>query len=122
MLGIVESYSLACSYFLDDYIQILWDQLPEDSKRYFYNGEGTKLNNRFESPFGYYGPTTFNQYLSEYSVSKGNRAATEYFFRKITGDKRESWLFTIAQAVLILQSKNDFSIIKFPYERHVDTF
>ncbi|GBN27745.1 hypothetical protein AVEN_198858-1 [Araneus ventricosus] len=111
MLDIVESYSLACSYFLDDYIQILWDKLPEDSKRYFYNGEGpardtpppleicwpyilngegTKLNNRFERPFGYYGPTTFNQYLSEYSVSKGNRAVTEYLFRKIMVDKRES--------------------------------
>ncbi|GBL88155.1 hypothetical protein AVEN_8021-1 [Araneus ventricosus] len=40
MLDIVERYSLACPYFLDDYIQILWDPLPEDSKRYFYNGEG----------------------------------------------------------------------------------
>ncbi|GBN76713.1 hypothetical protein AVEN_209578-1 [Araneus ventricosus] len=91
MLDIVEHYRFACSYFLDDYIQILWDQLPEESKRYFYNGErpprdtkppldfcwpyilngeGTKLDNRFQTPFEYYGPTTFIQYLSEYSVSK----------------------------------------------------
>ncbi|GBO03931.1 hypothetical protein AVEN_93226-1 [Araneus ventricosus] len=101
MLDIVEHYRLACSYFLDDYIQILWDKLPEESKRYFYNGEGpprdtpppldfcllyilngeeTKLDNRFQTPFEYYGRATFIQYLFEYSVFKGNSAATEYFF------------------------------------------
>ncbi|GBM75595.1 hypothetical protein AVEN_271503-1, partial [Araneus ventricosus] len=124
MFDVVKCYKLACLYCLDDYIPVLWEKLPEESKRHFYKkegplqvtspelefcwpyilkGEDTKLDYMPGRRFG--DPTTFNQYAFEYSACRGNKAATEYFFRKLTKDQREASLFKTVQAVVIRRSE-----------------
>ncbi|GBN02429.1 hypothetical protein AVEN_152306-1 [Araneus ventricosus] len=120
MFDIIKCYKLSCFYCLHDNISVLWEKLPEESKRHFYDekepsrdsepplefcwpyilkGEETKLNIMLERPFG--NPTTFNQYAFEYSAYEGNKAATEYFFLKLTDVEREVSLLRTVQAVLM---------------------
>ncbi|GBM92822.1 hypothetical protein AVEN_45852-1 [Araneus ventricosus] len=137
-LDTVKQYKLACLYCLEDYIPALWEKLPEEDKTYFYKaeessqvtepelefcwpyilkGEGNKLDNMPGRPSG--NPTTFNQYAFEYSASEGNKAASEYFFRKLTNDEREDSLFEAAQT-LVIERSEDFE--SFPDSKLSDTF
>ncbi|GBN22952.1 hypothetical protein AVEN_115943-1 [Araneus ventricosus] len=140
MLDIVKSYKLACLYCLDDCIPVLWENLTEESKRYFYEEEGPFhftipelefcwayiikgeefiLDYIFGTAFG--NLTTFNQNAFEYSAYIGNKCATEYFFRKLTYDEREASLFRTAQAVVTHRLKRGFISGTFPLEKLSDT-
>ncbi|GBN02428.1 hypothetical protein AVEN_152305-1, partial [Araneus ventricosus] len=141
MLDIVKRYRLACLYCLEDYIPVLWKKLPEKSKRsfmkkkylllyirnpklefcwpYILKGEETKLDNMLDRQSG--NLKTFNQIAFEYSAYIGNKAATEYFFRKLTYGEREASLYRATTAVLTRQLKREFVGDNFPPEKRSDT-
>ncbi|GBN22950.1 hypothetical protein AVEN_115942-1 [Araneus ventricosus] len=133
MLDFVERYRLACLYCLDEYISVLWFLVPEENKKYFYKEEGPLEKLEFFWPYILKGEgiklDNFNQYAFEYSASKGNKAATEYFFRKLTYNEREYSLLKTTQALLMQRRNNSgfFYISKdddddFPKETLSDTF
>ncbi|CAL1274613.1 unnamed protein product [Larinioides sclopetarius] len=140
LLDIVKRYKLACLYCLDDYIRVLWENLPEESKIYFYEEEGPFhfslpklefcwayiikgeefiLDFMFGAALG--NLTTFNQSAFEYSAYLGNKSATEYFFRKLTNDEREASLLRTAQTVVTHRLKRGSISGTFPLEKLSDT-
>ncbi|GBM82461.1 hypothetical protein AVEN_48624-1 [Araneus ventricosus] len=128
-------YKLACSFCLADSIPVLWEELSEDNKRcfndeiniiryfdmptefywkYVLKGKEYKVKDFFERFY----PSrnlTFHQYAFESSARKGNKAATEFFFQKLTYKERDDCLIRTAYNV-VKRSGPDirFQAFKFP--------
>ncbi|GBN68245.1 hypothetical protein AVEN_68597-1 [Araneus ventricosus] len=115
VLYVVQSYRLACDYCLEDYIPLLWEEVPEWMKDQFCNYKGLSPHLKFCWPYILKGEqskldyllrtsdrnlTTFNQYAFEYSAENGNKTATEYFFHKLTDEERENSLMRTTHAVV----------------------
>ncbi|GBN34438.1 hypothetical protein AVEN_213976-1 [Araneus ventricosus] len=119
MLDVEKRYRLACLYCLEDYIPVLWVELPEKYKSRFneeiyplpenvvhleyywasvLKGEEFKLNDILPREFVDVS-STYQSYFN-YSACKGSKAATEYFFQKLTVEERDSALFiTLCEAL-----------------------
>ncbi|KAF8787525.1 hypothetical protein HNY73_009111 [Argiope bruennichi] len=138
-----KNYKLACLYCLDNRIPILWEQLPEKSKRYFYEKDilqiqdGTVLHLEFYWPYileeeednlsfifeiSIGNTISYKQYAFEYSASQGNKAAAEYFFRKLTEDEIEASLFRVCQFVVMKRTRYGLKKTDFPRVKISDTF
>ncbi|GBM87465.1 hypothetical protein AVEN_9562-1 [Araneus ventricosus] len=115
MLDLVQRYKLACINCLEDYIPLLWEELPEEMKVIYGNdkylcadlsfcwphilkGEHFKLNSLLRTWDRI--PLSFNQYAFETSVEDGNKSATEYFFQKLTHEEREASVMRTVVAVI----------------------
>ncbi|GBN56771.1 hypothetical protein AVEN_192880-1 [Araneus ventricosus] len=119
ILDIEKRYRLACLYCLEDYIPVLWVELPEKYKRRFNDeayplpesmvhleyywasvlkGEEFKLNDILPREFVDVS-STYQSYF-KYSACEGSKAATEYFFQKLTNEERNNALYGALCAVL----------------------
>ncbi|GBN72679.1 hypothetical protein AVEN_95011-1 [Araneus ventricosus] len=137
VVDIVKRYKLACLYCLEDYIPDFWNELPEENKMYFYNdttpieeprlwfcwpyilkGEEYKLDYESRS-YGY--QSTFRQFAFEYSAIIGNKAASEYFFQRLTHEEREPSIIRAAQGMIVIASVETYSYPDaFPKEKVSD--
>ncbi|CAL1281788.1 unnamed protein product [Larinioides sclopetarius] len=118
VLDIVSRYKLSCLYCLEDYIPDLFSELPDEKKKYFYDeivtissvdtflwflwpyilkGEEFKLDRLSRSSGN---QSNFRQYAFEYAAIRGNRAAVEYFFRKLLPEERESPIIRAAKWIV----------------------
>ncbi|GBN64022.1 hypothetical protein AVEN_80174-1 [Araneus ventricosus] len=140
VVDIVKRYILACLYCMEDCIPEFWKELPEEHKTYFYvedstpieephlefcwpyilEGKESKLD---DMPGRRGGPTRFHRYAFEYSAHKGNKAAAEYFFQKLTHEEREATLIRTAQAVVSSRNMDLYRLTSyhdFPKEKVSD--
>ncbi|CAL1286294.1 unnamed protein product [Larinioides sclopetarius] len=106
MFDPIKCFRLACWYCLESYIPILWRNLPRRYKNLFHdkislfpskilpleyywaftmNGEELKLNNFFLSSFLDNAPSV-HQAFFKHSTCNRNKAATEYFYQKLTDE------------------------------------
>ncbi|CAL1293779.1 unnamed protein product [Larinioides sclopetarius] len=114
-LDVVQRYDLACAFCMEDYISVLWEELPETKKEVYgdknnmspelsfcwphiLKKEPSKLDSLLRSSDR--NLTSFNQYAFEYSVIRFNKTAAEYFLQKLTTDERKVSLMRTATAVV----------------------
>ncbi|KAF8789212.1 uncharacterized protein LOC129957133 [Argiope bruennichi] len=140
MLDTVKRYKLACLYCLEDKIPTIWKELPDRSKKCFYKGEVHLQSHEPQMDFCwayvlqktefelecapgrlFENQVLFCQNAFESSAVKGNQAATEYFFQKLTSAEREDSLVRTAKAVLANRDvETQGSLNEFPKERLTD--
>ncbi|GBO14516.1 hypothetical protein AVEN_187568-1 [Araneus ventricosus] len=139
-ITIVSSYKLACIYCLDDHIRVIWEKLSEDSKKLFYDeenilqirqpelvvfwtylirGEVAKLDVLINRNNNGERERTVYQYAFESAATSGNKAATEYFFQKLTLEEREASLLETAQS---LTDKRCFDGYSYTYDLQTQNF
>ncbi|GBM41688.1 hypothetical protein AVEN_46956-1 [Araneus ventricosus] len=134
VIDVVGRYKIACLYCLEDWIPLIWNELPEEKKLYFYNGIHNlhlmieKLRLQFWWPYIIRGeqskldsffrysrnPITFHRFAFQYSAAIRNKAAAEYFFQKLTQEEKESSLITTTKELLSFRNWNSG---KFPEEK-----
>ncbi|CAL1288921.1 unnamed protein product [Larinioides sclopetarius] len=119
VIDVVLRYKIACINCLEDDIPLLWEELPEEKKDYFYNKVKCQMPLSDDSPFlPFCWPhilkgelsrldylvesysVTFNQWAFEGSALMGNKMATEYFFPKVQIEGKSAHLKIIADFVL----------------------
>ncbi|GBN50532.1 hypothetical protein AVEN_176983-1 [Araneus ventricosus] len=114
-LDVHQRYKIACIYCLEDYIPLLWKELPEKMKDIYGKAKYQHLDLSFCWPHILKGElskldyllrtfdrnlTTFNQWAFEYSAENYYKTATEYFFQKLTHEEREASLMRTVEAVV----------------------
>ncbi|GBO45744.1 hypothetical protein AVEN_179675-1 [Araneus ventricosus] len=114
VLDVQKRFQLACVYCLEDYIPLLWEELPGEMRDHYQN-ENNLYFPYFCWPHILKGEldvldflrrtsdrnlTSFNQWAFEQSVEDDNKIAAEYFFLKLTHEEREASLMRSAHAVL----------------------
>ncbi|GBN68244.1 hypothetical protein AVEN_68596-1 [Araneus ventricosus] len=114
-LDVVQRYKLACINCLEDYIPLLWEKLPEDSKMRFLRAGIPSPKLEFCWPYITRGElseldyllstsdrnlTSFNQWAFEHSVEHDNKTAAEYFFLKLRHGERKASLMRTVEAAL----------------------
>ncbi|GBM82464.1 hypothetical protein AVEN_48627-1 [Araneus ventricosus] len=133
---VVTRYKLACSFCLADSIPVLWEEVSEDYKRCFR--DETNLMRYFDMPMEFYWnyvlkgkeyklkdiferfyPSrnlTFHQYAFVRSACQGNKAATVYFFQKLTYKERDDCLIRAAYDVVVKRCNPNIRLepFKFP--------
>ncbi|GBM29163.1 hypothetical protein AVEN_97437-1 [Araneus ventricosus] len=137
----VKKFKLACLYCLEDCISLIWQELPNENKKYFCNKRGRRLQNgalglQFWWPYIVKGEEskldnltrpyrrdqiTFHQYAFQCSAEKGNKIAAGYFFQKLTHEQKEASLMSTTRA--IVASRNaipDVCHENFPKEKISD--
>ncbi|GBN65423.1 hypothetical protein AVEN_262647-1 [Araneus ventricosus] len=134
-LDVVKRFKIACGHCLVDSLPVVWKELPEEYKDVFFqiklnniflfwgddkllqfywayvlNGEEYKLLERYAS---------FHNYACFSSADRGNKAATEYFFQKITNEERRSFFSSDFHCLLerFLDTRSPFD---FPKEECTD--
>ncbi|CAL1288922.1 unnamed protein product [Larinioides sclopetarius] len=133
-----KCYKLACIYCLEEYIPLLWEELPYYTKNHFCNEYVTLPYMPYVWPHILTGDLSrldyllkrsgrnlfsLNQYAFEYSAEKGNKSTSEYFFQKLTYEEREASLMRTALAVLKNPNvKLNKYIEDFPKENFSDVF
>ncbi|GBN84396.1 hypothetical protein AVEN_274734-1 [Araneus ventricosus] len=137
VIGVVGRYKIACLYCLEDWIPLFWNELPEERKLYFYDerryceGRGLRLQfwwpyiirgeqSKLDSLIRSYGIARilFHQYAFQYSAAIRNKAAAEYFFKKLTQEEREASLIRTTRELL---SSLNWNGGKFPKEKASET-
>ncbi|GBM60934.1 hypothetical protein AVEN_192390-1 [Araneus ventricosus] len=111
VVDIVKRFKLACLYCLEDYIPVIWKELPEENKKFFYNGEDKEevktphlwlfLPYILENIFKLHNiqtPTPRNSF--KYSALFGHKTLTEYCFQKFSKEDREASLVQTAKDVV----------------------
>ncbi|GBN01426.1 hypothetical protein AVEN_3177-1 [Araneus ventricosus] len=135
MFDVKKRYELACFYCLEDKIPLLWEEFCEKYKGSFrekmlpfletplthywaciLKGEESNLGQTHERLIS--SPFSFNQFAFKRTALKGNRAATEYFFQKLTDEEREPFfIFHVVEAVIGGRFRNSFKLhCNFPVE------
>ncbi|GBL90444.1 hypothetical protein AVEN_180284-1 [Araneus ventricosus] len=114
VLDVETRFQLACLYCLEDYIPLLWEELPGEMKDLYQNENGSS-DLYFCWPHVFKGElskldyllriedrklTSYNQWAFEQSVEDDNKIAAENFFLKLTHEEREASLMRSAHAVL----------------------
>ncbi|GBM41662.1 hypothetical protein AVEN_46934-1 [Araneus ventricosus] len=119
VIGVVGRYQLASLYCLEDWIPLLWNELPEEKKLYFYDEkrhlESRWLPLQFSWPYIIKGElsklysltrsyrrklVSLHQFAFEESVEMPNKAAAEFFFQKLTQEEKEASLIPITKNLL----------------------
>ncbi|KAF8789259.1 uncharacterized protein LOC129956863 [Argiope bruennichi] len=107
-----KRYRLACLYCLEEDIKLLWEQLPEKRKWYYHGGHDTlrvrELQLEFYWPYVLLGEesqlpaenSSFNKHALVCSGRNGNKTVSEYFFRKLTAEERDSALLSALDAAM----------------------
>ncbi|GBN01431.1 hypothetical protein AVEN_3181-1 [Araneus ventricosus] len=128
MFDVKKRYELACFYCLEKYIPLLWEEVSEEYEGRFHEkmlpvldtplthywacilkGEESNLDRTLERLLST--PLSFNQVAFKRTALKGNRAATEYFFQKLTDEERDpSFIFDVAKAVIGVRFRNSFKL------------
>ncbi|GBM33949.1 hypothetical protein AVEN_79841-1 [Araneus ventricosus] len=136
----VKRYKLACLYCLEEYIPQLWQELPTNKKTHFRNekdplqierlalqfwwpyiikGEESKLDNLTRSYRE--DQLTFHQYAFQYSATKGNKIAADFFFQKLSDEDKEASLIRATRALIAslntLPNTLNYDYGKFPKEK-----
>ncbi|GBO10660.1 hypothetical protein AVEN_50175-1 [Araneus ventricosus] len=114
-LGVVRRYKIACLHCLEDYIPLLWEELPEERREFFCNKKFTSPYLEFCWPHILKGEhskldylltasnrnlTTFNQCAFEFLAERRCKTAAEYFFQKLTHEEKGASLMRTAHALL----------------------
>lgn len=117
-IDITSRYELACIFCLEDDIPKLWEEMPEGSRKSFYNQEDAmhvmqkelvvlwtyqinedtdKINSMIEKKLG----RRCSPYQSAFQLAAidGNKVATEYFLQKLTAVERANSLVKTAASV-----------------------
>ncbi|GBN87748.1 hypothetical protein AVEN_80728-1, partial [Araneus ventricosus] len=136
ILELEKRYKLACSYCLDNYISLLWNELPSRSKRRFYvilsdslvtrmpletywayvlEGKESEVNCFFANIFGE--RFSFYECAFQFSASTGNKAATGYFFQKLSNEERDSSLLKAVYALITESKRYIFDPYPFKHEK-----
>ncbi|GBM82466.1 hypothetical protein AVEN_48629-1 [Araneus ventricosus] len=120
-LDVVKRFKLSCLYCLEDYISLLWEELPEAYKSRFNDLDDmyfidTQTHLEFywayavkgeESKLHYFvsrkvdNVSSLHKLAFEASARGGEKAATEYFLQKLTNEERDSFLFEIVCTVAL---------------------
>ncbi|KAF8789803.1 hypothetical protein HNY73_007713 [Argiope bruennichi] len=113
VFDVEKRYRLACLYCLEEDIKLLWEQLPEKRKWYFHGGHENfrirELQMEFYWPYVLLGkesqlPThlnsSFNKNALARSARNGNQTVSEYFFRKLAAEERDSALLGALEAAM----------------------
>ncbi|GBM82455.1 hypothetical protein AVEN_48619-1 [Araneus ventricosus] len=110
-LNVVERFKTACGHCLVDSLPVVWKELPEEHKSRFSKG---LLNDRFiwlenETLLRFYWSYVLNgeeyelleRHIDIYreafasSARRGNKAAADYFLKKLNNEERNSSLFLV---------------------------
>ncbi|GBM32172.1 hypothetical protein AVEN_136723-1 [Araneus ventricosus] len=137
---VVKRYELACSFCLDDYLPLLWEELPKEIKKdfclrfdhstaevplevywaYVLKGEKSLLDSvaskKFEQLDRF---SSFHQCAFLSSARAGNKAATEYFFQQLTSEERDSSLIRAVYDVVAKRRDFCFGIRRFDIQENV---
>ncbi|GBM20452.1 hypothetical protein AVEN_5542-1 [Araneus ventricosus] len=135
-IDIVKRYQLACLYCMEDYIRMLWKELPKENKRHFYSKKDRRLRSgglEFWWPYIIKGQEsnlddltrsyrrdqiTFHQYAFQCSAERGNKTAAEYFFQKLTHAEKDASLMSTTRALLTHQyTTRNYADKEFPMDK-----
>ncbi|GBL94867.1 hypothetical protein AVEN_197542-1 [Araneus ventricosus] len=138
VIDIVKRYRLACLYCMEDYIPMLWKELPEENKRHFYSKMDRRLQSggmglEFWWPYIIKGQEsnlddltrsyrrdqiTFHQYAFQCSAERGNKTAAEYFFQKFTHEEKDASLMSTTRGLLTHQyTTRNYADKEFPMDK-----
>ncbi|GBO27992.1 hypothetical protein AVEN_11854-1 [Araneus ventricosus] len=137
-MDILKRYRLACLFCMEDYIRMLWKELPKENKRHFYSKKDRRLQSggtglEFWWPYIIKGQESnlddltrsyrrdqisFHQYAFQCSAERGNKTAAEYFFQKLTHEEKEASLMSTIRALLTYQyTTRNYADKEFPMDK-----
>ncbi|GBN32582.1 hypothetical protein AVEN_99326-1, partial [Araneus ventricosus] len=133
-ITVISSYKLACIYCLYDNIRVIGEKLFSDEDNilrisepklvifwtHLIRGEVAKLDVLINRNNNGERERTVYQYAFESAATSGNKAATEYFFQKLTLEEREASLLETAQSVIDQRYFADSFPYDFPKEELCD--
>ncbi|GBL94866.1 hypothetical protein AVEN_197541-1 [Araneus ventricosus] len=136
-MDILKRYRLACLFCMENYIPMLWKELPKENKRHFYSKKDRCLRRggmglEFWWPYIIKGQEsnlddltrsyrrdqiTFHQYAFQCSAERGNKTAAEYFFQKLTHEEKHASLMSTTRGLLTHQyTTRNYADKRFPRE------